>query len=103
MPFLTKLAGRVFATLRLRPIIDTDDTEESSQPAKGLAGHDHLNLPAPSRPLPIPMISGWTSTHADSTTARPGLDTSPILSDSISSSNDPTRRTTIKSMSLLIH
>jgi len=85
MPFWkpkSKLAGRVFAILRLRPTIDKEEPE----PTNGLAGDDHADNPPPSWPLSTSMI-GWTSTHADTTTAQ--LDTSASLSDSTSSSDNP--------------
>ena len=87
MPFWkpkSKLAGRVFAILRLQHTIDKEKPDHL-EPANSLVGHDHSDLPAPSRTLPISMVRSM-STHADPTTAR--LDTSPGLSDSMSLSDD---------------
>jgi len=76
---MSKLASRVFTTLRLRPAIDKEDTS-NIEPTNGLAGHDHSDLPP--RPPPRSKI-GLTSTHVDPTTAH--LDTASTLSDRISS------------------
>ena len=78
----SKLAGKVFAILRLRPTIDKEEPE----PMKGLAGDDHADHRPPSRSLPTSMI-GWASNLVNTTTVH--LDTSAGLLDSISSSDDP--------------
>jgi len=79
------LAGRVVAIFHLRSTIDKEEPGHLER-KNGLARHDSSDLPPPSGPLPISMTR-LTSTHVDPTTAR--LDTSPGLSDSISSSDDP--------------
>ena len=48
----SKLAGRVFAILCLRPTIDNVESSHF-EPMNGLVGHDHLDLPPPSRSPPI--------------------------------------------------
>ena len=91
MPFLkskSKLAGRVIAILRLRPTVDKEEPSDL-EPTNCSAGHDHSDLPSPSRPPPISMI-GLTSTRTyddDPIIAQSG--TAPSLSDGISSSDDP--------------
>ena len=78
----SKVAGRgVFANCRLRPTID----QEEFEPANEVAGHDHAE-PPPRSKLSTSMI-GLMATRADPTFAQ--SDTSPSLSDSISSSDDP--------------
>jgi len=81
---VSRLAGRVFANLRLQPTIDKKEYSHL-EPTNGSAGHHHLGLPALSRTLPISMIRSMT-THTNSTTAC--LDTSSTLSGSISSSDN---------------
>ena len=84
--FKSKLTGRVFVILRLRPTIDKEEISHV-EPTNSLAGHDHSDLPPPSRLLPNAMI-GLTSTRADPTIAQ--SDTSHTgLSDTISSSDNP--------------
>lgn len=86
MPFWkqkSKLADRVVAILHLRPAIDKDEPSHL-QRKNGLAEHDSLGLPSPSGTPPISMVRSM-STLADPTAAL--LDTSPGLSDSISSSD----------------
>jgi hypothetical protein len=85
MPFWkpkSKLAGRVFAILHLRPTTDKEELE----PTNGLAGYDRADLPSSFKPLSTSMV-GLTTTRADPTIAQ--SDTSPSLSDDISSSDDP--------------
>jgi len=82
----SKIARRVFANRRLWPTINKEKPDHL-EPANSLAGHDRSDLPAPSRILPISMVRSMSeSTHVNPTTAR--LDTSPGLSDSISSSDN---------------
>lgn len=69
----------------MRPAIDKEETSHL-KPTNGLAGHDHADLPPPSRPLPTSMY-GLTSTHADPLVAQ--SDTFPSLSVKVSSSDDP--------------
>jgi len=86
----SKLAGRVFAILRLRPTIDKEEPSHKLELTNGFAGHDHSDSlrTAVSPLLPISMINlAATPSHADPTIAE--LDTFPSLSsDSISSSDD---------------
>jgi hypothetical protein len=87
MPYSTpppRAAGRIFANRRLRPTID----EEALEPANGVAGHDHADLPPRSK-LSTSMI-GLMATRADPTITQ--SDTFPSLSDTISSSDDPARQ-----------
>jgi len=84
----SQLAGRVFAIRRLQPTIDKEESSHL-EPTNSLARHDHSDVHAPSRPLPISMV-GQTSTHADLTTTC--LNTPPSLLDSITSSNDLTSK-----------
>ena len=88
MPFWkaeSKLAGRIFAILGLRPTIDKEEPSYL-EPTSSLAGHDHSDFPDPTRSLPTSMI-GLTATRTESTITQ--SDTSPSLSDGISSSDDP--------------
>jgi len=88
MPFwerASKLAGRVVGVLRIRPTIDEEETSHL-KPENGLVGHDHSDLPSPSRPLPTSMF-GLTSTHAGPLVAQ--SDIPPSLSVKVSSSDDP--------------
>ena len=91
MPFWkskSKLAGRVFAILRLRPTTDKEEPRYL-EPMDDLAGHDRPDLSPSFRPPPISVI-GLTSTRPDPIIAQ--SDTSPGLSDSISSYDDPVHR-----------
>jgi hypothetical protein len=81
----SKLAGRIFAILRLRLTINKEELSHL-EPPNGLAGQDHLDLPASSRPLPISII-GSAATCSDPTISQSY--TSPSLSDSSSSSEHP--------------
>ena len=88
MPFwerASKLAGRVVAVLRIRPTIDEEETSHL-KPANSLVGHDHSDLPPPSRPLPT-SVFGLTSTHTDPLVVQ--SDTFPSFSVKVSSSDDP--------------
>ena len=81
----SELVGRVVGVLRIRPTTDEEETSHLN-PINGLVGHDHSDLPSPSRPLPTSMF-GLRSTHGDPLVAQ--SDTFPSLSVKISSSDDP--------------